>query len=534
MIINKLDYRKENTPQANLFKLTDKEKIELYECKVYSYYANGACEDEEEAVNDIAKYGQSWVCADDIDYVPTQEIRNKIGVLLDKQKRFMFGIKPEIKLIPRKPIDAKEKEILEGLRMFLDDVLDSNHFWKDTMDAFLSATKKKRVLLRVEANRGEDIAIFYDEVEDFHFTVAPRNYKKLESVELVCADPTTYLETEDRCQWYKYTYYMNPTTNTCWLKTELFADDSGANLISETDVDTLLSRIPCWVITNSAGLKNIYGTSDVKDLMRPQDQYNRKISDFADALRFQMFGETYIIDGDDESTASLSIAPNAVNQIRSVARGSTYSKASVEKKQSSFTSSQPVQDFLQITQNDMYEKLSMPLPEEIRAALSGKALRFLYTDLIARCNEKWNDWEDTFVEMIKFIVEACKTLRCYINWDPRWDNLDYTIAIKHTYPIPEDEETRRRLELEEVNASVRSRKDYIKNNTEAEDVNRTWIDILDENVQLTASRQDSFDMAIDEEQRELNSSIDGNIVTNIEPSGTQVEPVDPNSPPEEE
>ena len=41
-------------------------------------------------------------------------------------------------------------------------------------------------------------------------------------------------------------------------------------------------------------------TIDVTDLRDSQNQYNRRNSDFADALRFQLFGAEAVIDGKEE------------------------------------------------------------------------------------------------------------------------------------------------------------------------------------------------------------------------------------------
>ena len=114
----------------------------------YIFY-KGKSEDLEAAKNNPVLYGQNWTIDDNIDYKPTQEIRNKIKPLLRKQARWMFGKEPTLIF---KADDLKDKDNCEELRKYIEDVFENNDFWNNTRKAFLEATIKKIVLLRAEAN----------------------------------------------------------------------------------------------------------------------------------------------------------------------------------------------------------------------------------------------------------------------------------------------------------------------------------------------------------------------------------------------
>lgn len=479
------------------FKKTDLE--ELWDVKRDFYFYEGRCKDEDAAILDKALLGQSWVSNPNVDYIPTIDIRNKVKALLNKQKRFMFGVEPTITLKPMR--DASNDDV-EDLTAFIISILDANGFWKDLQQAFLSATIKKKVLLRVEANPGMPINIFFEEVEQFNYVTSPMNYKKIEKVVLVKRNPVDEEDDiEGKHQWIRYTYYMNPKTNTCWLHTEIYNNDAvDRPADEESNDDTRLSQLPAWLIVNGGTLGNTKGESDIADLMEIQNQYNRKISDFGDALRFQMFGETYIIDGTPESVNKLRIAPNSLSPVVSL---DERRKASVVKAQSPFTSATPTESYLDRAEKDMYEMLAIPRPEQLANVPSGKAMKYLYTELIGRCEEKWNDWGITLENLVYFIHECCVKLRCYEDWDINWDNVKFKVQIKHNYPIPEDEEVKKEIALKEVEANVRSRESYIQDFTETEDSEGTWIRILDEMVQLQSAQQDNFEAQLNEELGKL-------------------------------
>lgn len=480
------------TTKEKLMGVGSSELQDRYKSRVNYHIYRGACEDMDKATMDVSLLGQSWVPNLICDYIPTIDIRNKIKPLMNKQKRFMFGLRPDILI---KPMDGTDKDKAEAFRAFIDAVLEDNGFWHDTQRAFLSATIKKRVLLRVEANPNQPIRIFYEPLENFYFEVVANNYKQVQKVVLVSQDASTLGEADPTKQiWYRYTYYM--ADGTCKLDTDTFDGLMGEAEEKFTTVttDTKLSRIPAWVIINGGVLGDIVGESDIDELWSAQNQYNRKVSDFGDALRFQMFGETYIVDADADSVNRVHIAPNALVPIVSLPEKT----ASVQKVASAFNSAGPVNDYLAKIEHDMYETLSIPKLEDMANIPSAKAMKYAYTDLIARCDEKWHDWEGPMKELIMFIAEACAKLNCYPKqWDASWEKMQYTIVLNPNYPVPEDEEVKKELALKEVDSKVRSHKAYLKDFTDEENYNKEWEGILLETVDLTKASQDTFQAGLE-------------------------------------
>ncbi|EQB3101474.1 phage portal protein [Clostridium botulinum] len=438
--------------------------------------------------------GQYWISNDDVDYEPTKDIRNKVKALLNKQKRFMFGKEPTILF---KPYNPKDKEKCEELRQFIDNIFDSNDFWNESTKAFLESTIRKRVLLRCEINKDQAIYIYFNDINDFSYTINVLNPRKLDSVSLVFQDYDTINEEDTEKQiWNKYTYYLE--NNKCKLKAEIFKGSSLDKPIETKINDTGLNMLPFWIIKNGGTLNNSFGESDITDLKSSQTQYNEKISDFADNLEFNQFPPNILKDVEPVTNnvneeVELKIAPNAIWNLKtSNNNGEGKTTGEVKKLETNFTALDAVERYLDRCERDMEKTLDMPSPQDIKNAPSAKAMKYIYNNLIARCEEKWRDWESPIKELIMTIIYACSKFNCYENWNHEWDNLKFKIIIKHNYPLIEDEDDKKKLALEEVNTNVRSHRSYIKDFADEEDFEGQFNEIIEDIQTINNAENDQF------------------------------------------
>lgn len=444
--------------------------------------------------------GQYWDNNSNVDYEPTKDVRNKVKSLLNKQKRFMFGKEPTILFKPYTPSD---KEKCEALRQFVDNILETNDFWNQTAKAFLETTIRKRVLLRMEINKEQQVYIYYNTINDFGYTVNCLNPRKLDSISLVFQDISTIDEEELEKQiWNKYTYYLE--ANKCKLKIEKFKGNELEEPFETVTKDTGLDRLPFWLIKNGGTLDNIFGESDITDLRSPQVQYNKKISDSSDTLEFNQFPPSILKDvepansnGDEE--VELKIAPNALWNLKSTSSGENKSTGEVKKLESNFTASAAVESYLDRAERDMEKTLDIPNSEDIKNAPSGKAMRYIYNNLIARCEEKWRDWETTMKEMINTIIYSCSTFNCYEEWNHEWDNLKFKIVIEHNYPLVEDIDDKKNIAMAEVNANLKSHRSYIKDFSTDEDFTGEFNQILEDIKSINGVEQDQYNQGANEE-----------------------------------
>ena len=102
---------------------------------------------------------------------------------------------------------------------------------------------------------------------------------------------------------------------------------------------------------------------------------------------------------------------------------------------------------------DMYEALNIPMisNEELKGMMtSGKSMKALYWQLITRCEEKFKAWKPALIWLSKFIL---------ISLNKNVDNV--VIDVENKYPLQEDKDTIKQLDLQEVSARVLSKKSYI-------------------------------------------------------------------------
>ncbi|KOM88866.1 phage portal protein [Clostridium botulinum] len=485
-----------------LLKLPDNEIAERKRVFTDYYYYKGKSIDLDKAKQNPALYGQNWPIDDKVDYKPTQDIRNKVKPLLKKQARWMFGKKPTMIF---KADDLKDKEKCEDLRKFIEDVFENNSFWNNTRKAFLETTIKKRALLRVEANPGQPVVIKYESIENFFYK--EKNGKLLKAIFFEEDEMNVYREDDKDKIYYLHTYYYKVDENTkalqAWYRKETYKN---TDLVEKNEYDTGFSTIPCWLIRNGGELNNTFGESDVTDLRDAQNQYNRRNSDFADALRFQMFGSESVIDGKEEDVNKLNVAPGALHAIRTSDEALAQGKqATIQKQEYNIGNSEAMNSYLDRADSDMKETLDMPKISDLNNIPSAKAMIYLYNDLIARMEEKFNDWEKPLLSLINFIIEVGSV--CYPGlFNKAWLQIKYTKIIKQNYPIPNDIDEKKNLAMSEVQADVRSRKSYLKEFSDEEDAEKAFDEILDEKVQITNTETDQFNKGLDENLDDINNN----------------------------
>lgn len=392
--------------------------------------------------------GQHWHTAQNLDYRPTQFVTNLTKKLIKRESRFMFGRTPELH------VRNSEGKRLEDMQTILDMVLEDNSFpeklVKGARDCFIG----KRVAIKVTCDNGS-IGITFRPSTEFVFTPYDDDTDRLQKI-IFFYQTVDGPERVNQRLW-RQKYEMED--GRC-LVTEGIYNGYGELLEGGETIDTGLNFIPCRVIINDGLTGDLCGESDVAEIMANQQYYNHLKSDDIDALKFNMFPQRVAVDADGKSLESIKFAPGAlVDLVTDPAIVDNGEQASLELLESKFNYDSRFEHTLNRIKEDMHELLGVPnlSLEQLQGLMqSGKSMKALYWELIERCEERWAVWEPALKWMCRTIFQLIRNCMPDLLENSEY----YRIYCEHLYPIMEDEEEERKLDISEVQAGIRSVESY--------------------------------------------------------------------------
>lgn len=398
--------------------------------------------------------GQRWQPDETgLDYKPTVKTTNIVKKLIKEEARFMMGVEPEIKISPVNGDSEKDRKSCAQIEDWLSDFLRRNKWGDKLIKAARDCFIGKRVALKLTGAPGKPLGIQFRPSLEFAYDTDPEDVDRLAKV--VFFYHTNESMDRDKQRIWRQKYEMRD--GRCVLTEGVY--DGNGRIVEESHAgeDTGLDFIPVYVIINDGLTGDMTGESDVRELLDNQDSYNRLRSDDMDALRFNMFPMRIFRDASQETMDAVKIAPGAV--VDAQTDPASGSQVDCKILETQFGYDARIEHTLDRTKGDMYEALSVPnvSPDQLKNFVtSGKTMKALYWGLTCRCEEKWNTWDAALIFMVDALLRMAKAYGA-----ADLPEVKYTVSIDHRYPIPDDEETERQSDMQEVAQQVRSRKSYI-------------------------------------------------------------------------
>lgn len=389
------------------------------------------------------------------DYTQTEKRTNLIKKLIKEESRFLFGKTPELYIQPKNDTDAdkdKAGEINLYLNKILKDNLFSEKLVKGARDCFIG----KRVAIKLYANQDtKEIRIMFLPSLEFIYESDEENPNELKKI--IFFYQTNKEVEKDKQRIWKQKYEI--IDGRCILNEGIY---NGNGILIEpinVDVDLQLSGIPCYVVINDGLSGDPFGESDVKELLDNQIQYNRLSSEDVDTLRKGMDRIIYGVDIDPEASEKFQLKPGAFWDVPTdpTAEGKQAALGTIP---TDFNYGDKIENSLKRIKSDMYEMLNIPMlsNDELKGMMtSGKTMKALYWQLITRCEEKMMAWRPALEWLIRAILEITEVYQI-----EKLPQLDYTVTVENNYPLQEDEDEEKTLDLQQVNAQAMSRKTFIK------------------------------------------------------------------------
>lgn len=401
--------------------------------KLYSYYDGS---------------GQLWNTGGNLDYTPTRMVTNFIKKIIKKEARFMFSRTPEIYIeSPSAPEAAAE------IQAYIRKVLTDNEFAKKLTMAGRDCFIGRRVALKLWCGTDGVEIMFRPSFEFIYDT----EFDESDSMKKIVFFYGLNDEKEKKDQrFWKQKFEMY--AGKCYITEAIYDGNSNIKETIHDFDDTGLDFIPAYIIVNDPLTGDLKGESDVEELISNQDRYNRLKSDDADTLMFHMFPVTVAKNASGDCLDNMRIAPNAVIDLQT--DQAADGDASIDKLESGFSYSEAYENSINRVKSDMYDLMDVPYitTEQLSGVIqSGKSMKALYWELICKCEERWRAWDSALIWLVNAIIKI-NSIYGYMNLP----QTEFTVKIEHLYPIMEDEEAERQLDLTEVNTNVRSRKNYIE------------------------------------------------------------------------
>ena len=448
---------------------------------------------------------QEWEIPQGLDYKPTQKITNIMKKLIDTKARFMFGREPFFDVRPV-AVDAKgsttEKDKAQLKEDLLYKILEKNKFHSKLLKGKKDCSIGGKLAIKLWASKKKGLKIVFSPAQEFFTQYNDDDVDELEKIAFVYL-MNDELEPEDQ-RIKKQIWEM--VEGKCILN-ETTHNGKGELVSTEfQDHSTGLDFIPVVIVINGGLTGEIEGKSDIHTLWGNQYHYNKLTSDDIDALRFQMFGQDVITDADENSLSNIKIAPGAMVDLQTdLAQSNAGRQAKIQRLESKFSYKDKFEDTVDRIKSDMYEAMEVPNVslEQLKGIIqSGKSMKALYWGLMAACDEEWTEWGPALKQMIEYIFKMVEVYNLYGSREIA--QYETSLVIEHNYPIQEDEDEKKQIDMDEVTAEVRSRKAYMNKWGEYEDIDSELEQIQKEKELLGQDTytQDLNDRANEDEEDE--------------------------------
>ncbi len=243
-----------------------------------------------------------------------------------------------------------------------------------------------------------------------------------------------------------------------------------------------LDFIPVYIIPNLPQIGELWGTSELEDLIPIIDEINKKYSDLSDSLRFDMFAITILLNvnsTDENKKSALKAKPGAVWEL--MGGGTDSPKSDVFKLEGQFQYIEPLRFLIDKLEAAIFEfsecvNLSVDKITGLNS-LSGVALKLLFAAVISKTAKKNIIWTSKIREMWFGVLKMKQVYEGYEIPD------DLDIEIITHMPIPQNELEQVTIHVQKIAAGLEA-VETAMNELGIEDPEAEIAKILEEKVQI--------------------------------------------------
>ena len=267
-------------------------------------------------------------------------------------------------------------------------------------------------------------------------------------------------------RWFKKVYVVKE--DGVYLHEAIYAGNGDLIETITQETKIKLNRIPAVIVLNDGLTGDTEGESELFSLTRYEKTYSKLANADMDAERKSMNPIRYTIDASQKSTSNLSSSPGSYWDIQSDEDKAETRTAKVGIIEANMNYSAPLKTTLDRIENEMYAELDVPNinSEQLMGVItSGKTIQALYWGLTVRCDEKMLSWGFELVTLAEIIIEGGKFYpNCISKYtdEKTLPDIPYDVTVENNYPLPEDIQEEKTMDIAEVESKLMSRKAYLK------------------------------------------------------------------------
>lgn len=430
---------------------------------------------------------------DSLDYDPTKLTMNYPRKLIDTIASWQFEKEPKVN-VPPDVLDDPSLMLQPGYAPSTEQKAENSRakakerllqwVWDDNrMHEKLLASAKDRAISRTgvyarlhyDKRRGQLRILWHPSYE-----VIPV-FNEWDSDQLDAIHFSAWLDEESTRLW-KLSYYLvwkgDEETGfyDCEIEEAVYDDELTAIEQRVERQSMGLDFIPVVQIPTEKLSGDLHGYSELEKMLETADEIDRKLSDYSDALRFEMFAINLLINVEEDPKNPLKVSPSAKWNLGD---GGEDGTPEAKKLESGFNFKETIEAYLKRMYDAMHELSEVPVvntSDMKTGGINDMALKLLFSAIISKTQRSWIIWQSRLQTLNEYILRYMKARQDdpRFKYDKEWlAQVDgyYDSEIVFGLPLPQDQKALIEQLSEEIASNLESIKGAItrsgKENSEA-------------------------------------------------------------------
>lgn len=238
------------------------------------------------------------------------------------------------------------------------------------------------------------------------------------------------------------------------------------------------------------------GYSELEKTIELSEEIDRKMSDYSDAIRFEMFAINLLVNVEEDPKNPLQIAPGAKWNLGDGDKESGVPSAS--KLESGFKFKETIEAYLDRLQKRLHEKAEVPIVNTAdmnTGGINDMAVQLMFSSIISKTQRAWVIWQSRLQTLNEYILRYMKARQEHprFKYDKEMlamvDNY-YSSEIIFGLPLPQDQKALIEQLGEEISNEIESIKGAITRSGK-ENAEQKFMEIIQER-QLKRQTQDPY------------------------------------------